>query len=265
MDYSKIFNNLPAPGQFPACFAFSIHKAGSTLMHKMINEVCNAAKIPAVTIPDKLFLEGFVGGEWEDDPDLLALITDGRIYYGWRHLPKILQNHQHFLRERQSVLLVRDPRDALVSAYYSFGGKHASHRLPDKNKEAFVARLEANEDLDIDTYVLRSAKNHLNKLLAYQSSLDFDRVLLRRYEEIYFNKRKFLGEIFDHFGLDVPTEILDQVAARNDVRPAEEDPTKHIRKGTPGDHREKLRPETIAKLNALFRETCRWYGYDLDA
>ena len=162
------------------------------------------------------------------------------------------------------MLLVRDPRDALVSQYYSYGGKHISHRLPNKNKELFLKQFESNEDLEIDEYVLHVAGNYLKKLTTYQSSLDFNRVLLRRYEEIYFDKRTFLVDIFAHFGLSVPIEVIEQVAAQNDIRPVEEDISKHIRKGTPGDHREKLKTKTIAKLNDIFRDTCYWYGYDLE-
>jgi hypothetical protein len=101
--------------------------------------------------------------------------------------------------------------------------------------------------------------------MMYQSSLDFSLVLLRHYEEIYFDKRTFLTDIFAHFGVSVPIEVIEKVAAQNDIRPAKEDISKHIRKGTPGDHREKLRYETIAKLNNIFRDICRFYGYDLDA
>ena len=40
-------------------------------------------------------------------------------------------------------------------------------------------------------------------MTTYQSDLDFNRVLLRRYEEIYFDKRTFLVDIFAHFGMSV--------------------------------------------------------------
>ena len=49
---------LCRPGEFAACFAFSYHKAGSTLMHNMIQEVCASAAIPALNIPGVLFDEG---------------------------------------------------------------------------------------------------------------------------------------------------------------------------------------------------------------
>lgn len=265
IDYPKIFEahlQVP-PGTFMDCYAFSIHKSGSSLMHGMIAEVCQIAKIPAISIPDIIFREGIFEKDWVNDSAVSELIGPGRIYYGFRALPQLLLNESIGLKEKKSVLLVRDPRDALVSQYYSFSGKNFSHKLPDKNQEVLMNRATATEFLSIDEYVLKFAPQHLAKLLAYKNHLRFDNVLLRRYEDIYFDKRKFLGEIFDHFGLEVASEVLDIVASRNDIRPEAEDPTKHIRKGTPGDHAEKLLPETINKLNALFRDVGEYYGYDL--
>lgn len=259
-----IKKRLPAPGDFEECYAFSIHKAGSTLMYMMIADVCNAAKIPAISIPDILFSEGIKDNQWENDINLLDLITLGRIYYGFRYLPEILQHQTSKLRGKQCVLLIRDPRDALVSEYYSYGGKHFSHHLPNKNKEAFIEIFSNSVNLDIDQYVLRFANNHLNKLNNYKQFLDFDHVLLRKYEDIYFNKKAFINDIFSHFRIQISSSIIDQVATKHDIRPTQEDPTKHIRKGTPGDHRLKLQQDTISKLNDIFRETCRWYGYNLD-
>ena len=255
---------LPPAGDFEQCYAFSIHKSGSTLMHKMIGEVCHAANIPSVTIPDILFREGLAEKDWESDPRMADLFTRGRVYYGFRYLPPFLPAGDPGFRERPTVLLVRDPRDALVSQYYSFGGRYQSHRLPDKNKEQFIERTQRTAHLEIDEYVLQAARNYLRKLQAYRDALDFDSILLRRYEDIYFDKRQFIGDIFDTFGLSVPSSILDAVAERNDIRPAVEETAKHIRKGAPGDHREKLQPETIAKINALYKDIAPAYGYVLD-
>ena len=39
VDYLKILQAaMPAPGGFEQCYAFSLHKAGSTLMHKRIGD-----------------------------------------------------------------------------------------------------------------------------------------------------------------------------------------------------------------------------------
>lgn len=263
-DFHDTLNRLmPAAGDFPACFAFSIHKAGSSLMHSMIAAVCNKTGIPSISIPDILFVEGIVENEWQNDPGIARALTDGRVYLGFRALPPLLQVDDSLALTRKSVLLVRDPRDALVSQYYSFGGKHLSHRLPTKNTDQFLERTKATADLEIDEYVLTFAPQYLAKLRAYRDHLDFSTVLLRRYEDIFFDKRNFLEEIFRHFGLQVDADAIREVAEAHDIRPATEQVGQHIRKGTPGDHREKLQPATIARLDEMFREIGLFYGYGL--
>lgn len=232
-------------------------------MHKMIGEVCEQSCIPAISMPDIFFLEGLSDEEWERDERLRDYVAPGRVYYGFRYLPGFMRPPGFSVDSRRSVLLVRDPRDALVSEYFSYGGRHISHVLPDKNPEAFVERARENAALDIEEYVLRAAPDCLRKLVDYRDALDLEAVMVRRYEDIYFDKRKFLGEIFDHFGVTVADSVVARVAEANDIRPREEEIGKHIRKGAPGDHREKLKPETIGRLNELFRNVGREYGYFL--
>lgn len=264
MGYEEIFPALPRlDGAFDACFAFSVHKCGSTMMHSMIRAVCKNAGIPSVSIPDLLFSYGILDSTWSTDPALVPAFNRNLLYFGFRYLPPILMNPESQVRSRRFVLLVRDPRDALVSQYFSFGRKAGSHARPKHNPEALEQRLAAIEEKPIDSYVIEMASALASKLEAYRAALDFNLGLLRRYEDVYFDKETFLGEIFDHFGIAVPHHIIAAVARANDVRPAQEDDSKHIRKGTPGDHLEKLRPETIAKLNDTFRSVGSFYGYDL--
>lgn len=264
-NYAKLFEgHLPPPAHFPACFAFSVHKAGSSLMHNMIADACRRECIPAISIPNILFREGITDTEWGADKSLFSLIRDGILYFGFRHLPSFLIDGSGLVRSRPAVLLVRDPRDALVSHYYSLGrGKHSSHHLPRNNSQAFVDRLEQTADASIDDYVVRAALNHRNKLQAYRDNLDFSLVRVFRYEDVYFNKKSFINGIFDHFEIRVSPQTLATVATAHDIRPLVEDPTKHIRIGAPGDHVNKLRPQTIVYLNEFFAATCADFGYQL--
>lgn len=233
------------------------------MMHAMIGAVCNKAGIPAVSIPDLLFSYGIADAQWSNDASLAPAFDRNLLYFGFRYLPPVLMSPGLQTRARRFALLVRDPRDALVSQYFSFGRKAGSHARPAHNPEALEKRLAAIEDKPIDTYVLEMAPALARKLEAYRDSLDFSLGLLRRYEDVYFDKETFLAEIFGHFGIAVPRDIIAEVARANDVRPEKEDDSKHIRKGTPGDHAEKLRPETIARLNDTFREVGAFYGYAL--
>ncbi len=264
MNFDTVFSALPErQADFGPCFAFSVHKCGSSLMHSMINSVCKKADIPAISVPDLLFNEGFLEVDWQSDPSLLPAFERRLLYFGFRNLPSILRAPEFHLRKRRFVLLVRDPRDALVSQYFSLGKKTGSHARPKKNADNFNKMLESSGNQELDDYVLRAAPNLCNKLKLYREHLDFDLGLLRRYEDIFFDKETFLSEIFDHFGVEVPAGIIAEVAQKHDIRPEREDQTKHIRKGIPGDHAEKLAPETIAQLNDIFREVGAFYDYRL--
>lgn len=265
MNYVSLFEKelSVSPGDFQECFVFSIHKSGSSLLYNMIREVCLMENIPAVNIPDTIFREGVKAGEWDRDPALLPLIDFGRIYYGFRFLPQILTSPAVRLKEKKSVLLVRDPRDALVSQYFSFGGRYISHKLPEKNAQNYLDKYKNTEHLDIDTYVLQAANDLLRKLTTYKTHLDFSRVLVLHYEDLYFDKFSFLAAVFAHFGFSVSEKVLNSVAEKNDVRPVKEDITKHIRKGLPGDHSEKLGKETIKTLDNIFSGIGTFYGYSL--
>lgn len=265
MDYTDVMKDLPAGQEgFAPCFAFSVHKSGSTLMHNMIRTVAQIAKIPAASIPDMVFNHGLLDKDWTDDPDIVPYFTRNLMYYGFRAFPSALGDPEVGLAKRRFVLLVRDPRDALVSEYFSYGKKGGSHRAPAKNEEAFRnAFAKVQEDSEIDDYVLRLAPNLLGKLEAYRDNLNFENGLLRRYEDVYFDKESLLYDVFTHLKIDVASSVLKRVADQFDIRPEAEDETKHIRKGTPGDHAEKLSPATIAELNDQFREVGEFFGYSL--
>jgi hypothetical protein len=250
-----------APSDRPKCFALSVHKSGSTLMHNMIKQVCIKSKIPFCDIPVPMFNKGIADHIWNNDPSLRMLIKDGYIYLGFRRLPVILTTEINESATK-SVLLVRDPRDALVSQYFSFkpGGSHA---VPKENSEKFVTKKLNQKDLTIDEYVLKKAALLLTKLTEYKDNLNFSNLKLFKYEDIFFDKYIFLKAIFEHFNIAVEDVILQDVAKKNDIVPKKEDTSKHIRKGTPGDYKDKLTQDTIEKLNFQFNDVALFYGYDL--
>ena len=81
VNFKEIFPLKANQGSFPACFAFSLHKAGSTLMNKMIQETCHLANLPCISIADTFFRMNVPTTDWENDERLIEVITPGRIYY----------------------------------------------------------------------------------------------------------------------------------------------------------------------------------------
>jgi hypothetical protein len=87
-------------------------------MHTMIRQVCQRALSPHLDIPAPLFHKG-IGPEWRTDPDLRVLISKDYICFGFPDFPSALKA-DICVENVNSVLLIMDPRDALVSEYFSF-------------------------------------------------------------------------------------------------------------------------------------------------
>jgi len=165
-------------------------------------------------------------------------------------LPEILIHPSVALAEKKCILLLRDPRDALVSQFYSFSDS-GSHQRP-KYGSGFGNSNSDNKITDIDEYVLHHAGYFKQKLDLYRRHLNAEKTIIFRYEEIFFDKTSFLKQVFRHFEIEIPNQIVELVANEFDVRPREEDRSKHIRIGYPGDFRRQLKAETICKLNEIF-------------
>lgn len=259
----KVNSNIVTNSTFQPCYVFGLHKSGSTLLHKMISDSCQVANIPALNLPNIAFHEGVPPNQWASDESLSEVFNHSMVYFGFRFLPQVLLDPKVGIKDKKFVLLVRDPRDALVSQFFSYGGKHISHKLPKKNKEVYLDRIQKTAHLDIDEYVLFSAKGLVEKLKNYHQKLNIDKRLLLKYENVYFDKLTALKAVFDHFEFKVEETALSEVAKKHDQRPGKEDPSKHIRKGSPGDHKSKLRSETIDQLTNIFSDTMSKFGYTL--
>ena len=254
--YRDLFQDeMARRGDFPRCFAFGLHGSGSSLLHSMVHRTCTASGIPAINIPDRMVLQG-LRDAWPGNRETLDLIDDGRVHYGFRQLPVIFKDPVAKVRDSRAVLLVRDPRDALVSRYFATGGRLAP---PFPTIEGGNGAGQDGQVLDIDAFVLFKAGELRERMLDYRAFLDFDAVLLRRYEDVRHDGRAFIEEVFDHFGLQVRRAVLDRVAAAHRL------PRRQDMQRAKGNHRLALRAETIARLDEIFDGVAELYGYDLDA
>jgi len=59
-------------------FVFGLHKCGSTLMHKMVRDVCIQSNIPILDIPALAFKEGIAGKDWSADDSLTHIFKQSR-------------------------------------------------------------------------------------------------------------------------------------------------------------------------------------------
>lgn len=164
----------------------------------------------------------------------------------------------------KTVFVGRDPRDILVSGYYSIA---FSHSLPERKGDKFhrfMANRESARAVTIDAYVRSQAERVFQIFQRYQQLLldRYDHVYVTTYEQMVTDFEAWLRQLLAYCELEVSEELFTAIVKENERRkPRTENIQHHMRKGRPGDYKEKLQPETIAYLNATFEPILRCFNY----
>jgi len=251
--------------------AFTTHKAGSMVLHRVLKDICELNRIryysPNESKSQLPFDRIFAGSDF---------IASKRGCFG----PIRFFVPTKALDEASIILHLRDPRDVLVSMFYSYCYMHAGEIERHTGYRREVA------EAGIDKFVLDMVgepffryrgdygigsryKKHVGNVRdRYQRYLDevFDRpnTVVVSYEEMVLAFPDWLAKIVGAFSLTNPEETRAVVEARhaNSVAAGEEeDVWSHKRKVTPGDHREKLQSETIRRLDEIFAPVLEKLGY----
>ncbi|MEY2479680.1 MAG: hypothetical protein QOI04_607 [Verrucomicrobiota bacterium] len=183
------------------------------------------------------------------------------------------------LPEARIILHLRDPRDVLISMFFSYCFMHPGDVEANTGYRKDVARA------GIDRFVLdmvtddfhsyagdygtglkfkKYAGNIYERYARYLSEiLSKPNTILVSYEEMVLSFPTWLRKILSVFELQNLEETYNEIASHqaHAVEPTEEDISSHKRQVTPGDYKKKLRPETIRELNRKFKEVLDTLGY----
>jgi len=241
-------------------FAFSMAKAGSTLLFNLLHELTPCAGMTYFAPSNALWSErGRGAGALYDMSGLFR--RTGYCYGGFRLFPAY---DIPILRACPAIILVRDPKDMLVSNYFS---NAFSHRPPTDDEESeayrrFMERRERIQNTDINDYVRTIMGNCQKMFASYRGYWRHKRVKVFRYEDIIERKRPWVDEIMSHYGWRIPDATIDEVIARNDVFPDAEKKDAHVRQVKPGNYKQHLNKATITLINNAFSEDLAILGYD---
>jgi len=193
------------------------------------------------------------------------LIVDEGFIYGVIRLQDKEHPRYEFVRnlikktnEVKTIFWVRDPRDILVSMYYSFGFSHGI------SSEKGVAAYQENRKADIqkvtiDEYVLREVMRIENKFNYMRSLMAINNeYILLKYEDMIHNYDTFYNEFSGFIGgeINMYHDLYDNTRPRKS-----EDINSHKRSGMVGGYRDKLKPETIECLNNCLTDVLQNFGY----
>lgn len=168
------------------------------------------------------------------------------------------------------VVHLRDPRDALVSLFYSYcfghvgqvpGGSGFRAAVAERGIDQFVLEcalsktnpLQSLNPKEQDTWELvGNFRDRYHRLLALADRWP-EQVTVVHYETMVTRFAEWLRPFAGAFGVRDEQTIAELVREFGRTKPpAVEDPYSHRRRVLPGDYLEKLRPETIEVLTREF-------------
>lgn len=243
----------------PSALVFAMPKSGSTLLDRIMRRLSRHVGLRYVSVMGTFFKLGVPDKDMPAETSRIFL-PHGYCYGGFRYLPGF---DIPILGAARSVLLVRDPRDMLVSHYYSMRESHVEPGRSLKSTSLTLPQRETARSVDIDDYVKGPVAEHFRTCLTrYRTMLcaSYD-VKLYRYEDVIYDKANWVADLANHFGWEIPRWRTDSIARRFDIIPRHEETAEHIRQVHPGNYRKKLAPETVAWLNGFLREEMEYFGY----
>ena len=193
-----------------------------------------------------------------------------------------------YLRKELATLIqfgMRDPRVDMVSitevevskdlayarVYFTVLGKDSEDEVKDSaealNRAAGFMRSQLSKDSSMR--MVPQLKFLFDKSVGrgryMEDLIGRPNVTLLRYEDMVVDLEGWLRKITMKFDSGADPALIDRLRAKYaptlDV--SREDKWAHRRKITPGDFREKLRPETIDRLNAVFNDTITRLDYPM--
>ncbi|MFW6049557.1 MAG: sulfotransferase domain-containing protein [Myxococcota bacterium] len=244
-------------------FVLSFPKTGRTWLRLMMHRALSLHL--GVTPTDPLEFHDFTAA----DPRVprIRVIHDDEPH--WRH-PHTLHESKERYRGKRVILLVRDPRDAIVSLWFQ---NTKRWKVFDKSLHEFLWQSRGSLRSMVRFYNIWAANRHVPREL-----------LLVRYEGMHADPVGTLRNAMALIGVDdVPDRVLVDAIEENRIdalrqreaslrygtkrlRPGDlGDPESFkARKGKVGGYAEYLSPEDIRAANELInRELDPWYGYEV--
>ncbi len=255
-DEVALFNGHQTDSCHPSILFFTMHKCASVYVEDILKKVSKRTSITPIDLDNYLLTSEYPSLKTILDGDNAILQANlknsfkptGYLYAALRY-PKVLEQIDD-LHQYRVLLMLRDPRDVLTSAYYSFG---YTHTLPiaKAERKRFLAWRSKIASQTLDEFVL-SLKDDWLKMYTYycQNLIAKPNVLVLKFEDMINNFDSWLSSIIDFTNLETDREQLEELvhaAKRKQVKPT--------------DHQKALKPETIEILNTDFHKILKTLSY----
>ena len=249
---------LPPPGPSSSVVVLGLPKAGSTLLHGMMENMARDLGLTYFALAQQMYTSGVLPPQVPPEVSQV-FVPEGYLFGGFRGVPPKVELPTW--ASGRTILLVRDPRDMLTSLYFSHAMSHGAPGGDGAAKARFEQQRAEAQAQSIDDFALERSKlvAHIYRLIDKKlKNIDHK---VYRYEDVIFEKVDWLRDIATYLKLPISDGMITDTIAKYDIVPSKESPDKHIRRVTPGDFESKLQPETIRQLDEAFADIYQRYGY----
>lgn len=237
-------------------FVYALHKSASMFLVRFFRDVCERRGF------------AYFSRNNGNEKDLRENIATSFCFGPTRTFELDRRNFTE-IGQQFHLFQVRDPRDVLVSQYFSFGWIHSDRAW----SKAHIRERNYIQSVDIDTYVVSRArrtdkakrpalKKRYKPILKHAQREDVN-ISILKYEDMVTDLRAWLPSAIQAFGSEQEEKMIAELfeTYAQEFIPPKEEQQKHKRKMTPGDHIKKLKPETTEILNSIFKDELELFGY----
>lgn len=243
----------------------STHKAGSTIANRILATLHAQIGVPHIDM---------AGIAWQRGrkPDVFILehigLFDRPGYYFGALRPPIVGQMGNF-RGQRIVVQVRDPRDCVVSNFFSTAFGHveppAGETRDDfvKNRQILRNRLSRGRPVkQINKFALGSARNYAEHFESLRRIADgHPDCFISKYEDMVLRTDAWIERLAEFLQIPLTPSYRAAVAPLLDFSADKEVQERLKRQVLPGDHVRKLQPETIAAITETLRTQLQAFGY----
>lgn len=231
-------------GKRQSIVLFTVAKAASMHVQKMVGELTKAhGMVPADFNAYFSTSSGKLYDHFHNETSLQRMFRPQGFFYGALRTYCAIPDPGRF----RIVVVLRDPRDVLTSQYYSQAYSHAiiNERIAQQRKKVLSQT--------IDEAVMEEAPKLLkiyNDYLREYSGKPWAHITT--YEKMVADHASWLRTIAAHCGLDQHPALVEKLATEGRSIKGTGDKNQHVRVAKSGDHKNKLKPETVAELDRMF-------------
>ena len=244
--------------QKPSVYFYTVHKCASTLFSNSI--LSQVRFLKPIDYADRIYrgakIEGF---DLKENgrlygPIRVTSFPDGPLY---EPFVKYFTT-PGFTRNKRCLFFFRDPRDVIVSSYYSFGWSHGLSQNPEVRKFQEQNRQQI-QDQSLDAFALSEAVRARGQYELMAQLIDTcEDATVITYEQMIRGDRGFYKAIQN--SLELSSATVEEIY--KETRPVKKiNHESHRRDGSIGGFRKELKNSTIERINAILENVLNRFGY----